>query len=148
MHAGLFRRRFSYLVVLVLAAAAFVAGNVLTERAPVRAQGSTPDAALAGPAAAPNGRWFCTISAVGVSENGLELSCAESPAGPGGPTKFMAPTISTAEAGRANRFLSILLTARASGVTSLMIQWADSASLNPPGCEPAFCRLLEAVWLD
>lgn len=143
MNIGILRRRVPYLIALVvLAAACFVAGNLVTERSSVRAQASAPDEL-----AAPDGSGTCTIVDLGVFSSRIHVNCQAGVGGiPAGIHYFALSTSTPADARFANRVLALLTVAWAFGKHPL-VAWTDSSASNPGGCLVADCRKLEYVVL-
>lgn len=143
MNVGGLRVRVSYLIVLlVLAIACFMAGNLFTGRSSVQAQAPVP-----AEMAVPDAAGTCTITDVGVFNNRIHVNCQP---GVGGiPTAihyFAMPTLTPAESRLANRYLALLMAAKALGKTPY-VAWLTSSSSNPGGCLVADCRQLDFVLL-
>ena len=134
-------RWFQYLVVLlVLAALSFAAGNLVVERSSVKAQPPAEPAVADGSA-------FCITTEIAVLNNRIHVRCQTGIWGSNPAIVFFAAGTNTPEEARlANRYLALLTAAEALNIHPY-IYWADSPILNPPSCNTADCRRLVGVVL-
>jgi len=106
-------------LLLILAAGAFVAGNLLTEGA--HAQAPTPVAAAPDVPLAPNGGASCSIQEIASLDIRMHVKCAPNIGGIGPSIVYFAlPTV----------------------------YWSDNPADNPSGCLSANCRKLLGVVLQ
>jgi hypothetical protein len=136
------RRGVPYLMaLLIVAVACFAVGNAVTERSSVQAQ------APAAPGLAPSAVGTCTIVQLAAYDNRIHVECQANTGGIGATIVFFAaPTETPAEARVANRYMALLMEARALGLLPA-ISWASGSASNPPECLSTNCRLLTGVAL-
>jgi hypothetical protein len=136
-----------YVVLLLfLAAGAFVAGNLLTEGAHAQAPASVaaaPDLPLT-----PDGGASCSIQEIASLDIRMHVKCAPNIGGIGPSIVYFAlPTVTATDVRMANRFLATLMTAWAFGRMPT-VYWSDNPVDNPSGCLSANCRKLLGVVLQ
>jgi hypothetical protein len=134
-------RKSAYVLVFaILITASFLAGSAANKGQLVNAQGADIAAA---PAATDDSR-VCTIGFVADYGARMQVWCSN---GPGPIFHFAAPLTSATESRHANRFLAMLISAYALN-RQVLVYYEPSATLNPPGCSAADCRLLTGVVLQ
>jgi hypothetical protein len=143
MNMNVLRRPVLYVcLLLVLAVSCFLIGNG-APRSSAQAQAPAADQA-----AVPTGNGACTILDLSVFNNRIHVNCQPGVGGiPAAIHYFTLPTGTAAQARLANRTLSLLTVAWAFGEQP-RIQWLESSTNLPGGCNAADCRVIDFVTLQ